>query len=375
MGSELKPARFENESGRLSRKRERAINLISELEMPESIRTPGRTWTRYPRDLEIQEVEPVEPEVEVEGEAEVFTGTEAVEEARDKLLDAIKPEENRMNAIHVAAMNSLVYVRATGKADVKINYASNEATFAHLVVEAEESSEITVKEEFRAEAEIQTSFNEIYAGKNSKVEFGAVESCETGFSYSHRKAVLERDAEIRWLNSQFKADLNRTKIETVLKGDNSSTEKTGVWYPVGEQHFDLTLEVYHRGENTRCDMDSRAVVDDRARSVYEGLQQVGSYAGDTKSFQNQKTLMLSDKAEDDASPKLMIENPEVEASHAASSGGLPKEELYYMQSRGVSREQARRLVVKGYFEPVMREIEMPELKQDIRQEVEEKLEN
>jgi len=71
-------------------------------------------------------------------------------------------------------------------------------------------------------------------------------------------------------------------------------------------------------------MDSRAVVDDRSRSVYEGLQKVGEGAEDTKSFQDEKALMLSDNAEADASPKLMIENPDVEASHAASAGNVQK---------------------------------------------------
>jgi len=85
--------------------------------------------------------------------------------------------------------------------------------------------------------------------------------------------------------------------------------------------------------------------------------------------------MLSDKAEVDASPKLMINDPNVEASHAASAGNLPEKELHYLESRGLSENQARRLIVKGYFEPVMEEISLPELKESIREEVKRKLEN
>lgn len=356
----------------LEKVREKAASLVQELDMPESIRTPGRTWTRYP-DIDIEEVEAVEPEIEVEGDAEAYTGGEAVEKADDRLLDAIKPEENRINAMHTAMMNSLVYVQVKGRADIHISYEADRAVLAHLVVETSRNSEVNITEEFSGSAAFQTSFNEFYIGENSTVNSGAVESFEAELSYSHRKAVLERDASINWLNGQFEGAKNRTKIETVLKGDGSSTEKTGVWYPVDDQHFDISLQAYHRGEKTRCDMDSRAVVDDSARSVYEGLQQVGKRAEDTKSFQNQKTLMLSDNAEDDASPKLMIENPDVEASHAASSGGVPKEELHYMKSRGISKYEARRLVVKGYFEPVMEKVKLPGLKETIREEVEKKL--
>lgn len=352
--------------------REKARELVPELEMPESIRTPGRTWTRYP-EIELEDLEPVEPEVSIKGEAEAYYGAEAAEELGEKLLEAIKPEENCINAFHTAMMNALVYVKAEGDADIEIVYEEDGPVLAHLVLETGRSAEVNIKEEFRGNSEVQTSFNELYIGENSTVNFGSIESFDADLSYTHRKAILDRHATINWLNGQFEGELNRTKIETVLKGDGSSTEKTGVWYPINNQHFDISLHVYHRGENTKCDMDSRAVVDDKARSVYEGLQQVGDYAENTKSFQDQKALVLSDKAEADASPKLMIENPEVEASHAASAGSLPEEELHYMKSRGISKEKARRLVVKGYFEPVMEQIKLPSLKDTIREEVNRKL--
>lgn len=367
--------KFENEDEEFSSKRKKALDLIPELEMPESIRTPGRTWTRYPeiRDEQLEDLKQIKPEIKTEGEVKVFTGEEAVEEAGEKLFDAIKTEEDKLNAVHTAFMNSLVYLKVEGEAEISIIYEENSPVFSHLVVETDTNAEATITEEFQGNPEIQTSFNEFYLGDNSTVEYGAIESIESGFSYSRRKAVTGRDSKINWLNSQFGGDLNRTKIETILKGDNSSTEKTGVWYPVEDQHIDISLHVRHIGDNTKCDMDSRAVVDDKSRSVYEGLQKVGNNAEDTQSFQDEKALMLSDKAEADASPKLMIENPDVEASHAASAGNVPKDELHYMESRGISGEAAQKLVVKGFFEPVMEQIELPELKQKIRQEVQKKL--
>lgn len=352
-----------------------SLDTIKSLRMPESIRTPGRTWTRYP-DIEFEDLEnsgEIDPEIKVEGEAEVFKGSEAAKEVGDKLFDAIKTEEDKLNAIHARYLNSLVFIRVDEEAEISILYEEDSPVFSHLVVETDTNAEANITEEFRGDPEIQTSFNEFYLGDNSTIEYGAVESIESGLSYSRRKAVTGRDSKINWLNSQFGGDLNRTKIETILKGDNSSTEKTGVWYPVDDQHIDISLQVRHVGDNTKCDMDSRAVIDDKARSVYEGLQKVGNNAEDTQSFQDEKALMLSDKAEADASPKLMIENPDVEASHAASAGNVPNDELHYMESRGISGESAQKLVVKGFFEPVMEQIELPELKQKIRDEVQKKL--
>ncbi|AOV94723.1 hypothetical protein AQV86_02245 [Nanohaloarchaea archaeon SG9] len=350
--------------------REKASKRIEELENPESIRTPGRTWTRYP-EVEADSEE-ARPETEVEGDAEVLTGEKAVKEAGEKLFDAVKFDEDKLTAVHTANLNSVIYIRASGQASVNIEYKEEADTFAHVVVDAEKNSELELTEEFRNKG-LLTSINEIYVGENATVNYGAVEASNSELTYSRRKAVVSDYGTMNWLNSQFHGDLKRTKIETSLKGDNSETEKLAVWYPTGEQHNDIAMHAYHYGENTRCQMDSRAVVDDKARSVYEGLQHVGDRADETQSFQDEEVLMLSDKAEVDASPKLMIHDPNVEASHAASAGNLPEKEVHYLNSRGLSEEQARKLIVKGYFEPVIEEISLPGLKQSIRKEVEKKL--
>lgn len=353
--------------------RDGAEKSISELEMPESIRTPGRTWTRYPDDLieKSDESEDIEAAIETSGDTEVFRGQEAVQEADSKLFDLIKTDENRLNAIHAARLDSLMYVRASGDSEIHVEYETEAPVSTHLLVEATEGSDLTITEE-TSSSDFNTSFTEIYVGENASVQYGAVEKPE-GFSYSRRKAIVGRYGSIDWLDGIFEGDLNRTMIETVLKGDNSESEMTGVWYPTGEQHHDISLHVHHIGNNTKCDMDSRSVVDDRARSLYEGLQQVRNSAIDTQSFQDQETLMLSDRAESDASPKLMIENPNVEASHAAAAGTVEKDLQHYIETRGMNQEHARKLVVKGFFEPVMKEIQVPEVKDRIRDEVRRKL--
>ncbi len=363
---------FSGEPAEFTEKRREARELTRTLDMPESIRTPGRTWTRYP-DIKPGPVEVQEPDVEVTGEVEVFTGAEALREAGEGLMAAVKTGENRLTALHTALANSAVYVRISGEAEVSVVHRTDSTLSAHLVVDAERSSEVSITEEFRGSPELLTSVTELYLSENASLTYGAIESADSGFSYSRRKAVVERDASVNWLNAVFGGELSRTKMETVLKGDNSSTEKRAVWYPVGDQHIDVSLHAYHRGENTSCDMDSSAVVDDRARSVYEGMQKVDTTADDTKSFQNENVLILSDKAEVDASPKLMIEDPDVEASHAASAGRLDPEQLYYMKSRGITEEEAVRLAVKGFFEPVMAEISLPLLKESIREHVDKKL--
>lgn len=356
----------------LERVKKQSGSKIESLEMPESIRTPGRTWTRYSEEIiEVDGFEQIEPKIETEGDIEIFTEEEALADSGKNFFNLIKTDGNKLNAFHTSNINSLIFAKVSGEAELHIKYENDGPVLSHLIVDAQENSDLTITEETESE-EFNTSFTEIYVGENASVEYGAVEK-PGEFSYSRRKAITEKYGKINWLDGMFTGELNRTKIETVLKGDNSETEMTGVWYPTGEQHQDISLHVRHIGDNTKCDMDSRSVVDHEARSLYEGLQKVEQDAIDTSSFQDQETLMLSDKAESDASPKLMIEDPNVEASHAAAAGTIDEEKQHYLESRGLDGEEAERLVVKGFFEPVMREIEVPRVKEKIREEVRRKL--
>lgn len=348
-----------------------ADEKIRKLDDPESIRTPGRTWTRYPEEFNL-EASQVETDIETEGDIEVFSGEEALKKAGKKAFDLIKTDEDRLTAIHTANLDTLIYVEASGESEIHVKHRSEGKISSHIVLEAKKNSSVTLTEETESK-EFNTSFTEIYVRENASVEYGAVEKPQN-FSYSRRKAITEKYGKINWLDGMFTGELNRTKIETILKGDNSETEMTGVWYPTGEQHHDISLHARHIGDNTKCDMDSRSVVDNKGRSLYEGLQKVESGAVDTSSFQDQETLMLSDKAESDASPKLMIEDPNVEASHAAAAGTVEKDKQHYLESRGLDEDMAERLVVKGFFEPVMSDIKVPRVKESIREEVRRKLE-
>lgn len=368
---------FDGEEEEFHSRREKAMEDISRLKMPESIRTPGRTWTRLPGDLgELSDgVERIEPEIESSGNVNVLTGREAVDAAGDLLFGAVAQDDNRMNALHTAVMNSLIYIESSGEAEVEITYSEDSPIFAHLVVDAGRSSELTVKEYFHGSGSITCLLGEFYVSQNASLTYGSVQTGSTGLNYVDRHAVVERDGRMEWLNSVFGADLAKHRLETVLEGDNSSTDMVSAFYSTGEQHHDISMRVRHRGENTRCDMDTRGVVDDSARSAYEGLQDVGQDASGTSSFQHENTLMLSEEAEADASPKLVIDNNDVEATHAAAAGRVPGEERHYMKSRGLSEEQARRLVVKGFFEPLVEGIKLPEIKEALREQVKHELED
>ncbi|MCL7417070.1 MAG: SufD family Fe-S cluster assembly protein, partial [Halalkalicoccus sp.] len=167
--------------------------------------------------------------------------------------------------------------------------------------------------------------------------------------------------------------LTKTSVEVALDGDASETKIVGAFFGHDDQHFDVNSRVWHRNQHTTADLVTRGVLDDRSRSVYEGVQDVGSEAWDTNSYQRENTLMLSDESEADASPKLIINNHDTEASHSATVGQVDAEDLFYMISRGVDPQSAKNMLVEGFFVPVLDEIEVDELREDLEGRIKERL--
>jgi Fe-S cluster assembly protein SufD len=156
-------------------------------------------------------------------------------------------------------------------------------------------------------------------------------------------------------------------VESELNGDSAETKIVGAFFGHDDQHFDVNARVWHQAENTTADLVTRGVLDDEARSVYEGVQDVGNDAWNTSSYQRENTLMLSDDSEADASPKLIIHNHDTEASHSATVGQVDETDLFYLISRCIDPTQARNMLVEGFFVPVLDEIAVDEFREDLQE--------
>jgi len=188
-----------------------------------------------------------------------------------------------------------------------------------------------------------------------------------------KRGTAADHATVNWVEGNVGSRLTKSSVETLLDGEGSETKTVGAFFGHDDQHFDVAARVWHKNEHTTADLVTRGVLDDEARSVYEGVQDVGKDAWDTSSYQRENTLMLSDQSEADASPKLIINNHDTEASHSATVGQVDKEDLFYMTSRGVPDKLAKNMLVEGFFVPVLDEVEVEELREDLEAKIVERL--
>ena len=368
-----------------------ALDALGDVEFPDVIQTPGRKWTNL-EDLDYDAlVDPLEAAEEKDqlgpDGVEVLSFAEAVDEHDDLLEEyfgsVVDPESNYLTALSTALFTTgtVVYVpEGVDAEDVTIRTTMNSRSlFNYTLVVAEESSSVTILERQESGDEVDgnryySAVTEIVAHENSYVQFGNLQDLdETTYVYSLREADIDTYATANWIECNVGSHLSKASVESHLNGDSSESKIVGAFYGHNDQHFDVDARVWHNAEHTTADLVTRGVIDDVARSVYEGVQHVGADAWDTSSYQRENTLMLSDESEADASPKLIINNHDTEASHSATVGQVSETDMFYMTSRGLTDRLARNMLVEGFFVPVFEEIEVEELREDLRDRIQDRL--
>ena len=368
-----------------------ALDALDGLEMPEVIRTPGRDWTnldalefdRFVDPLDrAQEKDRIDAEgVEVLGWAEALDAHgDLVEEQFGTVVD---PQRDYLTALSTALFSAgtVVYVpEGVAAEDVKIRTRMNSRSlFNYTLVVTEDSASVTILERQSTGEALEgkryySGVVEAVAGENAHIQYGALQNLsEETYNYQVKRGHAGSYGQVNWIEGNIGTRLTKTSVETRLLGDGSESKIVGAFFGHDDQHFDVGSRVWHEAEHTTADLVTRGVLDDEARSVYEGVQDVGESAWSTSSYQRENTLMLSDESEADASPKLIINNHDTEASHSATVGQVDDEDLLYMVSRGIDEDDATDMLVEGFFVPVLEEVAVDELREDLGELVSERL--
>ena len=374
----------------LRERRLEALDALPGLEMPPVIQTPGRRWTNlHALDFDAL-LDPLNAEEDKDqvgpDEINVYSLSEAVADHPDLLEEymgnVVDPTENYLVGLStaLATTGTVIHVpeAVTGEVTIRTRMRSP-SLFNYTLVVAEQSSEVTIlerqsTEEAAADDQYYSGIVEIVGKDNASIQYGSLQDLdEDTYHYTLKRGETARDTTIDWIECNLGSRLTKSAVETTLAGEGSESRIIGAFFGHNDQHLDVSSRVWHRNEHTVADLVTRGVLDDAARSVYEGVQHVGKEAWHTNSYQRENTLMLSDESEADASPKLIINNHETEASHSATVGQIDREDLFYMTSRGLPERTATNMLVEGFFEPVYDEIAVDELRDDLRSRIVQRL--
>lgn len=248
---------------------------------------------------------------------------------------------------------------------------SGRAVLPRTLIVAEEASHVGFVEEFGSpnfkEPTLSCGAVEVTAGTNADVQYVALQSWGQGVRHiATQRTIAGRDANVDTLVVNLGASVARVDLAASLEGPGARSDMLGLYFAQGSQHFDHNTRQDHKVPHATSDLLYKGALYDKTRAIFRGIIKVFPKAQRTDAYQTNRNLLLSNQAEATSLPNLEIEADDVRCSHAATVGHLDQEELFYIMSRGVSRREAERLVVFGFFGEVLDRLPMPHVVDELR---------
>ncbi|WP_168122097.1 Fe-S cluster assembly protein SufD [Paenibacillus sp. HB172176] len=304
------------------------------------------------------------------------------------LFQAVKKDEDKLTALNAAIWNGGVFVYVPKNVEVELPLQAvlfndqGEASFApHILIVADTNSRVTyVDTVVSSKSEVEGAFVhpsiiEVFVNAGAEVRFGSVHSmAESGVDMSLRRAVIGNDARMEWIIGDLNDGHTLSDTKSILKGQGSTSDAKVISVGKNSQQMSLTTQAVHFGKSSDSNMVTRAVMKDSASAIINGITKIEHGATKANGVQTEKVLMLSSKARGDANPILLIDEDDVTAGHAASVGQVNPEQVYYLMSRGISKQDAERLIIHGFIAPVVSEIPVEAVREQLQRLLERKLE-
>jgi Fe-S cluster assembly protein SufD len=245
----------------------------------------------------------------------------------------------------------------------QMNIADDEdAHFSHILIELDEDADITlILSQNSTTPSSLHSFHvgivEVNLARNSKLRLISYQAFDDSiWNFTHEGFNLGENAELDWVFGEIGSRLTKTSSEIRLIGAGSKATAAGFYFSAGDQHFDLDTRLVHMAPSTVSNFIYKGALYGQSRSVWQGMIHVSPEAVKADGYQSNRNLILSHNARADSLPALEILADDVQCSHGATVGNIDEDQLFYLQSRGIPRRDAERLIVEGFFDPVIEKI-------------------
>ncbi len=282
------------------------------------------------------------------------------------MTQAVKPDEGKFAALHAAMWRggTFLYVPRNVEAAAPMHsalWAVGGKTYPHTLVVLEQGAKATLIDEYASETTKEQAFHngviELIVGDGADLTYVSLQDFGTNvWQFNHERGRVGRDAKLNWVISVMGTKLVKNFQTVELDGRGSFARMSGLFFANKRQHFDLDTQQNHNAPDTVSDLLYKGALKDKARSVWQGLIKAQKDSQRIDGFQANRNLLLEKSARADSIPGLEIEADDVRCTHASTVGQIDEREVFYLMSRGIQRETAVKMVVEGFFAPVMERI-------------------
>jgi Fe-S cluster assembly protein SufD len=276
---------------------------------------------------------------------------------------AVDPYYDKFAALHAACWSGgmLLYVPKGVTIDRPLHMFSalsaGQSDFGHALIVLEEGAQATVLAEtashVAAAAGLHCGAVEILVGPGAKLRYVNLQNWGTGtWHFAHHKALVGRDASLQWTIGALGSRLSKVNQHVALVGEGAHAQVNGVMFTDGTQHLSYHTLQHHEVPHCTSDMLYKGALQGESRLVWRGMIKVDRDAQKTDGYQRDDNLILSESARADSIPGLEIEADDVKCTHGATAGRVDDEQVFYAQARGLTRKEAIRMIVAGFFQQV-----------------------
>jgi len=250
-------------------------------------------------------------------------------------------------------------------------------TQSRILFEAQENSKAMVIESFQSihsDKDLNNIVAEFHLGENARVEHIKIQNqSESSFHISNLFAKLEKNSYLNTLDINLGGKITRNSLFTKLAGEGSECVLNGVYSGSGTQHIDNRTVIEHEKPHCLSTETYKGIVGDKARGVFNGKIHVYPEAQKTNAIQNNSGLLLSDNASIDTKPQLEIYADDVRCTHGATIGQLDEDALFYLRSRAIDFQQAKKMLINAFAGEVIDQVENEVLRNRIQEYLNDKL--
>lgn len=283
-----------------------------------------------------------------------------------KILESSDPKEDKYTALNHAAFNSGMFIKIPKNLVLEkpIHIVSSlspdgTSTISRNIILAEQGSKASIVQElYSPKGSKQQAYMELLTADlqpNSNLNITTFEALDqSSVSFSTRYCNVQQDAKISWYLGLFGSMLSRYRTNYYLNGTGASADDAEVVFGHNEQSFDLAANLIHQKPSTEGKVVQRAVLKNKSRSLFKGMIRILEGASQSKSFLSGRSILLDKDAKSDAIPGLEILTNDVKATHSASVAQVDEEQIFYLGCRCLDRQEAERIIVEGFLEPMSR---------------------
>lgn len=322
----------------------------------------------------------------------VFTDLRTAEQQHSAVLEKImgkivRPSEGKFAALSAALAQTgvLLYVPRGVTVEQPLHSllwgpGANLAHISHLLVYLEEGSSVTYVHESASPKDagdqiLHAGTVEIYVGPAANLRFVELQSWgENVWNFSHERVRVDRDGNLDWIFGAIGSRLTKNFSDLDLFGHGSTGRMSGFYFTDDHQHLDHDTQQNHLAKHTTSDLLFKGALLDESRSVWQGMIYVAPGADKTDGYQANRNLVLSSKARADSIPGLEILADDVRCTHGATVGKIDPDQVFYLRSRGIEQKEAERLIVEGFFDPIMQRIPFEGVRERFQQAIHAKME-